>query len=341
MSDPPAVAIGGVSKRFTLRERPPGPRRGWRRRTKRVITALADVDVQLERGECVGLLGKNGAGKTTLIKVMTGLLLPDAGTARVLGRDPHREQVETAAHIGVTFGQRTQLWWELPARSSFEILRAIYDLPGPAYAARLRELDAALELTSFWDAPVRLLSLGQRVRCDLAAAILHRPAVVFLDEATAGLDLLAKDQVRALLGQLARSGDHLVVLTSHDVADIEALSRRLVVIDGGRLIFDGATAALARLDGRRTVTVRFTQPVADPRVRGARRTGTAGLTATFAPLPGIGEEQVVAELLAAYPVQSITFDGAGVEGVIRGLYDGGGAPGAGAAGTLAAARGAR
>lgn len=306
-----------------VRERGREVRRLGRSRTvKRTIVALSHVAVTMERGESVGLLGQNGAGKSTLIKILTGLLISDSGVVRVLGRDPHREQVKTAAQIGVTFGQRTQLWWELPARSSFDILRAIYDLPGRLYQQRLRELDAALELSSFWNTPVRLLSLGQRVRCDLAAAILHRPAILFLDEATAGLDILAKDQVRALLGDLVRSGDHLIVVTSHDVADVEALCQRLVLIDHGKVLFDGATAAIAELNqGRRAITVRFTRPVSMPQLRAAQLTHAADLTATFAPLPDVAERDVVAELLASYPVQSISLDGAGLESLLRGLYE--------------------
>ncbi|MCI0689287.1 MAG: ATP-binding cassette domain-containing protein [Sporichthyaceae bacterium] len=322
MNDASAVTVHDLTKRFYLRER--GSRRGLfgrRVTSKRAIVALDGVTLALQRGESVGLLGPNGAGKSTLIKVMTGLLIPDAGTVRVLGRDPHREQVATAAHIGITFGHRTQLWWELPARSSLDILRAIYELPDPVFRRRLRTLDAALELSSFWDTPVRLLSLGQRVRCDLAAAILHEPAILFLDEATAGLDIIAKDQVRALLGELSRSGDHLILLTSHDLADVEALSRRLVVIDHGRVVFDGATAAIAELShGRRAVTVRFARPVPEPELQTARLSYAAGLTATFTPLPERLEQDVVAELLASYPVQSISLDDVGIEGVLRSLY---------------------
>ena len=243
---PSAIEVDAIVKSFLVPDET-RTRRTWFGLTRRGLRRYAAVDrvsFTVRQGEFIGLLGQNGAGKSTLIKIMTGLLTPDSGTVRVLGLDPQADQVANARNIGVAFGQKTQLWWDLPARESLEILRNIYQVPTVAFRRWLSDLDDVLELSTFWQTPARQLSLGQRVRCDLAAAIIHRPPILFLDEPTIGLDILVKAQVRTLLRTLADSGDHTIVLTTHDVAEVEALCQRLIVIAHGEVVHDGPSAML-------------------------------------------------------------------------------------------------
>ncbi|MFD5698610.1 ABC transporter ATP-binding protein [Streptomyces lasiicapitis] len=320
---PPAIRVDRVTKTFRSWESTEGRswKRPFQRRRARRTAALSEVGMTVEAGEFIGLLGQNGAGKSTLIKVMTGLLLPESGTARLYGLDPYADRERNAHAMGVTFGQRTQLWWDLPAHDSFTILRDIYGLPEAEFRATLTELNDVLALSSFWDTPVRFLSLGQRVRCDLAAALLHRPPLLFLDEPTIGLDVLVKDQVRTLLGDLARTGDHTIVLTTHDMAEVEALCRRLVVIDGGRVVFDGERGELAgAAHHRRTVVVEFETPPGPLSLRTAEVVSADGTTVHLRPHPGAEQRQVTDELLSAHSVRSVVFDGTKVEDVLRTLY---------------------
>ncbi len=319
----PVIDVAGAGK--TFRSFDPGDRwsvrRPLRRRKARRSVALADVDLRVGQGEFVGLLGQNGAGKSTLIKLMTGLLLPETGTVRVKGLDPYADRERNARTMGVTFGQRTQLWWDLPARVSFDILRDIHGLAEPAYRSTLAELDGVLSLSPFWDTPVRFLSLGQRVRCDLAAALLHRPQVIFLDEPTVGLDVLVKDQVRALLARLAATGDHAIILTTHDMGEVEALCERIVVIDRGRVVHDGSREGLAAVSGdQHTFVVEFETPPASLRLLTAEVVSADGPTVRVRPLPGSDRTEVTAELLAAHPVRSLLYEGTRVEDMLRTLY---------------------
>ena len=209
------------------------------------LTAVDRISLRIAPGEFIGLLGPNGAGKSTTIKMMTGILHPTSGSVLVHGLNPHRRRVEVARHIGAVFGQRTQLWWDLPLRDSFAILQAMYRVPPHDYRLRLDELEAALQLSSFWETPVRQLSLGQRMRGELVGALLHRPPVLFLDEPTIGLDVTAKMSVRAFLAALNKTHGTTVILTTHDMSDVEQLCPRIVVIDHGQTIFDGGAGNLA------------------------------------------------------------------------------------------------
>src|SRR5579884_2592307 len=196
------ISAEGLTRVFRSVRREPGLRgalRGLVAPQREERTAVDGVSFGVREGELLALLGPNGAGKSTTIKMLTGILVPTSGRATVAGVEPYRERERNARNVGAVFGQRTQLWWDLPARESFAILRDIYGTPETAYRARLREFDDLLKLSTFWDTRVRHLSLGQRVRCDLAAALLHDPAIVFLDEPTIGMDVVGKEQVRGLL----------------------------------------------------------------------------------------------------------------------------------------------
>ncbi|WP_327748791.1 ATP-binding cassette domain-containing protein [Streptomyces europaeiscabiei] len=223
--------------------------------------AVQDVDFSVGEGELLALLGPNGAGKSTTIKMLTGILTPTSGEALVAGAVPHRDRERNAHNIGAVFGQRTQLWWDLPARESFEILRDIYGVPEAQFRARIEEFDGLLELSEFWDTRVRHLSLGQRVRCDLAASLLHDPPVVFLDEPTIGMDVVVKEQVRRFLRHQVEERARTVLLTTHDMTEVERLAERVVLINHGRIVLDGSLQEIRRRFGG-TWQVRAT--LADP-----------------------------------------------------------------------------
>jgi len=252
------IETRGLRKEFTVRVKA-----GWLRRRTRVVTAVDGLDLTVDRGEMVGYIGPNGAGKSTTLKMLTGVLYPSAGHVRVCGFEPVRQRTRLARRIGVVFGQRSQLWWDLPLSESFTLLRHVYAVPAADSAARLARCRRLLELDAFLDVPVRQLSLGQRMRAELTAALLHGPEVLFLDEPTIGLDLVSKQAVRAFLAALGAAGDTTIVLTTHDLADIERLCRRLVVIDQGRLVHDGPLDDLhARYGSRRRLVVDLDEPLA-------------------------------------------------------------------------------
>jgi ABC-2 type transport system ATP-binding protein len=234
---------------------------GLLRRTRRTVPAVAGVDLTVARGEMLGYIGPNGAGKSTTLKMLTGVLTPTSGEVTVCGLHPVAQRTKLAGHIGVVFGQRSQLWWDLPLAESFRLLRYIYRVPAADHAARLAECRQLLDLDEFMDTPVRQLSLGQRMRGEITAALLHGPEVLFLDEPTIGLDVVSKQAVRAFLADLGSCGDTTLVLTTHDLADIEKLCRRLIVIDHGRVVHDGTLSELhARYDSRRRVVVDLDTP---------------------------------------------------------------------------------
>lgn len=224
----------------------------------RDVIAVDDVSFSIGRGEFVGYIGPNGAGKSTTIKMLTGILHPTAGHVQVNGLSPARERTLVAQQIGVVFGQRTQLWWDLPTIDSFEILAAMYDVPRADYVEFMDEFSELLGLGEFLDTPVRRLSLGQRMRADIAAALIHRPRVLFLDEPTIGLDVVAKAQVRDFLARVNKERGVTILLTTHDLRDIEELCRRVMVINHGTLMFDGDLDALTASAGLpTTMRLRF------------------------------------------------------------------------------------
>jgi ABC-2 type transport system ATP-binding protein len=235
-----------------------------------VVRAIDGISFEIAAGEMVGCLGPNGAGKSTTIRMLAGLLAPDAGELRVLGRVPWRERRAHVAQIGAVFGQRTTLWWDLPVIESFELQRHIYSIPRDRFERNLREFDELLELGSFLRSPVRTLSLGQRMRADICAALLHGPQLLFLDEPTIGLDVVARERIRQFILRLNRERGVTVLLTTHDMQDVEQLCRRALIIDHGRLLFDDALDALVRrFGGRRVLVVEFARPCDAPHIDGA------------------------------------------------------------------------
>jgi ABC-2 type transport system ATP-binding protein len=235
----PIILAEGLTKTFEARTRV-----GRFKRERTAFTAVDGIDLRVARGELVGYIGPNGAGKSTTIKMLTGILTPSSGRLRVAGYEPQRDRVRLARRIGVVFGQRTTLWWDLPLVDSFTLLQRLYRIPPRRFAENLAFYVEELGLAGFLDRPVRQLSLGQRMRGDLTAALLHDPAVVYLDEPTIGLDVVSKHTVRGFLRELNRRTGTTILLTTHDVDDIERLCSRVVAIDHGRVTYDGSLEQL-------------------------------------------------------------------------------------------------
>jgi ABC-2 type transport system ATP-binding protein len=215
-------------------------------REYRSIAAVDGISFDIQPAEMVGYIGPNGAGKSTTIKMLAGILVPSSGRVRANGFAPYRERARYARTIGAVFGQRTQLWWDIAVVESFRLLKKIYGVSDADYAARMRDFDAVLEIGRYLHTPVRKLSLGERMRCDMAAALLHNPPLLFLDEPTIGLDIVAKENIRAFLKRVNREYGTTVLLTTHDLSDIEELCPRLMIIDHGRLLFNGGLEDLKR-----------------------------------------------------------------------------------------------
>ena len=228
------------------------------RREYREIHALEDISFSVEKGEIVGFIGPNGAGKSTAIKIMSGILVPDSGECTILGMCPWKSRRKYVSHIGVVFGQRTQLWWDVPVQDSLDLLKDIYRVDENRFKENLGELSEILELTPLLSLPLRQLSLGQRMRCEIAASLLHDPEVLFLDEPTIGLDAVSKLAVRRIIEDLNRERNITVILTSHDMDDIEALTDRILLIGKGKLLYDGALGALrSRYDRLRRLEIHY------------------------------------------------------------------------------------
>jgi ABC-2 type transport system ATP-binding protein len=314
------IETSKLRKDFTVRRKA-----GRFRRTSTTVSAVDGVSLSVAEGEMLGYIGPNGAGKSTTLKMLTGVLTPSGGEVSVCGLTPVPQRALLARQIGVVFGQRSQLWWDLPLMESFTLLRHVYRVPADDHAARLRYCRSLLDLDSFVDTPVRQLSLGQRMRGELTAALLHGPKVLFLDEPTIGLDVLSKQAVRGFLTQLAERGDTTVVLTTHDLADIEKLCERLVVIDHGRVVHDGTVEELhAAYRSKRRVVADLDAAWPD----GLTLPGAAvesieaeGLRVTLT-LEGATAGEVVARLAQAVPLRDLSVQEPEIEDVVARLYTG-------------------
>jgi len=321
-----AISARGLTKVFRTPRRGTGVRdtlRGLVAPRWEHKTAVRDVSFDVGHGELLALLGPNGAGKSTIIKMLTGIIAPTSGTASVLGRVPYRDRERTARSIGAVFGQRSQLWWDLPARESFAILRDIYGVPTADYTARLAEFSGLLDLPAFWDTRVRHLSLGQRVRCDLAAALLHDPPVVFLDEPTIGMDVVAKEQVRGFLRYQVRERGRTVLLTTHDMTEVSRLAERVVLINHGRVAFEGSVADIrGKFGGSWRIRV-----IVDGGVEGQPPPGLDLIAgdddgAVFAPAAGsaITSHEALKALILRYDVAGVAVEEADLEDAMRAAY---------------------
>lgn len=255
------ITVNGISKSFLVAKRTSGLKHAIKslfHREFTVVEALQDISFSIEPGEIVGYIGPNGAGKSTTIKVMSGILVPDRGSCTIKGYTPWLDRVRYVKNIGVVFGQRSQLWWDVPVMDSFELLRDIYHVPPSEYKATLSLLIDSLDLGSIIYTPVRQLSLGQRMRCEIAASLLHNPSILFLDEPTIGLDAVSKIAVRHFIKTINKEKGVTVILTTHDMNDIEALADRILLIGKGTLLYDGSIQGLrGRFGTRRTITAEY------------------------------------------------------------------------------------
>ncbi|MFI5807732.1 ATP-binding cassette domain-containing protein [Streptomyces sp. NPDC051561] len=312
------IELDGVEKVFDVRRKT-----GFLRREKRQVRAVDGISFTVPRGEMVGYIGPNGAGKSTTIKMLTGILTPSGGRLRVAGIDPAKERTRLAQRIGVVFGQRTTLWWDLPLKDSYRLMHRMYRIPDDRFAANMARCIELLDLGELLDVPVRQLSLGQRMRGDIAAALLHDPEVLYLDEPTIGLDVVSKSRVREFLRDLNAERGTTVLLTTHDLTDIEQLCKRVMVIDHGRLVYDGAPAALHEVgESERTLVVDLERELPPVTTRLARVVKVEGPRQWLAFPASVSAAPLVAELAAAYPLVDLSVREPDIEAVIAKMYAG-------------------
>jgi viologen exporter family transport system ATP-binding protein len=329
----PQIVVENLVKTFKIAERAPGllgALKGVVRRKHRVVRALDGISFSMEQGELLGYIGPNGAGKSTTVKILSGILVPESGNVTVLGNTPWEERIATVGQLGVVFGQRTQLWWDLPVIESFDLLRDIYSVPQADYERSRDEMIELLDLTKLLDTPVRQLSLGQRMRCDLAAALLHSPKILYLDEPTIGLDAVSKLAVRDFVRKLNRERNVTVILTTHDMDDIEALCDRVIVISEGKIFSDGTLADLrSRVTNERRLILDLLSEdgpsassgqadVTDPDAEVIAREGSR-VTLSFDP-DRISPADLIARVTANHPIRDLFVENPPIEEIIAKLY---------------------
>ena len=319
------IVVENLVKTFRVLERSAGLGGavvGLVKRKHRIVHALDSITLTIGRGELVGYIGPNGAGKSTTVKILSGILVPDSGVCSIAGRTPWRDRIEHVRRIGVVFGQRTQLWWDLPVVESFDLLRDIYRIPGPKYRQSRDLLVELMDVSDLLSTPVRQLSLGQRMRCDLIAALLHEPDLVFLDEPTIGLDAVSKLAVRDFVKALNREKGTTIILTTHDMDDIEALCKRLIVIANGKIESDGSIDDLRlRLRRERRLTVDLEdedEELHDPDAAVLSRDGHR-VVLSFDP-SRVAASELVRRLMDAHRIRDIYIEHPPIEEIVAQLY---------------------
>jgi ABC-2 type transport system ATP-binding protein len=292
-------------------------------RAYREVRAVDGISLAVDAGELVGYLGPNGAGKSTTLKMLSGILLPTSGELRVAGRVPWDERTAHVREIGVVFGQRTNLWWDLPVIESLDLLRYVYRVPAERYRENLATFTDLLALDEFLDTPVRSLSLGQRMRADLAGALLHDPRILFLDEPTIGLDVVAKERIRAFVREINRERGVTVLLTTHDLGDVERLCPRVMMIDHGRLLFDGAPSTLvARFGGERELVVDLAEDTDDVEVSGARVVERSGRRVVYRfRRDEVSASELIGRVSARLRLEDLSVREPEIEDTVRRIYE--------------------
>lgn len=329
------IEVRGLTKEFRVHRSRPGLGGAMRdlfQREYTLLRAVDAVDMTISAGEVVGYIGANGAGKSTTIKMLTGILVPSAGELSVAGMVPYKERERFVRNIGVVFGQRSQLWWDIAVRESFRLLQRIYRVSDEDYNKKFGEILDVMEIHELLNVPVRKLSLGQRMRCELAAALLHNPRILFLDEPTIGLDVVVKLRIRDFLRQVNERNGTTILLTTHDLADIEALCSRVIMIDKGRVMYDGSLTELRdRWADTRTTRVTFVRPVAKPDLQERLRSLPIRVRAENdliyrLEMPrDLALSTVIQALTPALQIADLGTEETAMEEIVRAMYEGGSA----------------
>lgn len=320
------IEVIELSKIFRVMERQPGwtgALRNLFHPKYRTVTAVDKVSFQLMPGELVGYLGPNGAGKSTTLKVLSGLLVPSGGRVFVDGKIPWKERTAYVKQIGAVFGNRSSLWWDLPVIDSLEVFQSMYQIPQKRFLENLKKFSMILDMDEFIHTPVRSLSLGQKMRADLCAAFLHEPKIVFLDEPTIGLDVVAKERIREFIRFLNGERGTTILLTTHDLSDVEKLCDRVMILDHGQLLFDGQLDDLTnQFEGNRSLEVHFSEDYPDVEVEGLRITNQNGRKVIYAfDWHQISSTEAIHRVLAKYRVDDLEIRHPELEQTIRRIYE--------------------
>ena len=323
---PPIIRVSNLTKHFKIHKHHRGfwgTLRNLTTRQYQLVRAVNDISFEIRVGELVGYLGPNGAGKSTTIKMLTGLLVPTEGQLFVNGHIPWQERQDYVGEIGAVFGQRTTLWWDLPVIESLELLKHIYKIPSDRFKKNLDEFRALLELDAYLDTPVRSLSLGQRMRTDICAALLHDPDILFLDEPTIGLDVVAKERIRQFIHHINTERGTTVLPTTHDLSDVEKLCQRVMIIDHGKLLFDGQLETLQeRFGGNRQLVVEYVNAYEQVDVDGAQITHRDGPRVTYQfDRQTITASELIGRISAKYRLRDLEVREPDIEATIRRIYE--------------------
>lgn len=321
----PQIELVNICKTFKVSQRPEG-RLGMLRgafvRETKIIKALEGISFNIDEGELVGYIGPNGAGKSTTVKVMSGILTPESGSCTIMKCIPWKDRVAHVSQIGVVFGQRSQLWWDVPVSDSFDLLKDIYSISATNYSKRLTELVETLDISTFLKIPVRQLSLGQRMRCEIAAALLHSPKILFLDEPTIGLDAVSKLALRDFLKNENRKNGVTMILTTHDMDDIESLCNRVMVIGHGQLLYDGKLGCLKeQYAPLRRIRATIDGNIKEFQIEGAESIKVEGNTWTvmFDPVK-VAAHNMVERLAQKLPLKDIAIEEENIDEIIASMY---------------------
>jgi ABC-2 type transport system ATP-binding protein len=320
------ISVKNLSKHFkvfTHKRGKMGAIRNLFSREYNLVKAVDELNFEIQPGELVGYIGPNGAGKSTTIKMLTGLLVPTSGEIQVNGFVPWKERQNYVSRVGAVFGQRTTLWWDLPVIESLDLLQHIYKVPPDQFQRNLDEFRQILDLDLFINTPVRSLSLGQRMRADICAALLHNPDLLFLDEPTIGLDVVAKERIRQFIQHINRERNTTIILTTHDLSDVEKLCERVIIIDHGTLLYDGQLSTLkARFGGNRQLVVDFAESYEQTEIEGATIIGRQGNRVTYQfPRDQLTASELIGRISDQYRIRDLEVREPEIEATIRRIYE--------------------
>jgi len=319
------IKFSGICKEFKIYQRKKGTKGIFNlfKRDKKIVHALKEVSFEIEEGDIVGYIGPNGAGKSTTIKIMSGILVPTKGTCEILGYNPWKDRKKYVKNIGVVFGQRSQLWWDVPVVDSFELLKDIYNIPNDEYKQTLKLLVSTLKLEDILNRPLRQLSLGQKMKCELAGSLLHRPKILFLDEPTIGLDAVTKLTVRDFIKYINKEWGTTVILTTHDMSDIDALTNKIILIGRGQLLYNGSFSAIRhKYENIKTIEVEFKKEYETLQVDGYEVISHNKNMAVLKNLPTIqfNTKEFISEIGKNYEVVDFSIKSMSVDEILARLY---------------------